>query len=93
MHARISKVERNIVYFRDQIIGWNQEFQHLISIKNQISPAQFEQMQNEIQSGMADSNSNLSSERRMLSYLQNKLNSNDFDLSVGSSTGKRKFGD
>ena len=93
LHARISKVERNIVYFRDQIIGWNQEFQHLISIKNQISPAQFEQMHNEIQSGMADSNSNLNSERRMLSYLQNKLNSNDFDLSVGSSTGKRKFGD
>ena len=85
--ARISRAQGNITYFQGQVSETTRLFNEAIAnnFPNDVT--------NERLISMRESQTNLRLERRVLTLLQNRLQSGDYDTSftTQSSLGKRKF--
>ena len=91
--ASISRVERKIAYFNDQMIALDFQFKRILSLKDKIPIEEYTKQHDEAITGLRETRTNLNSENRMLSILKNKLDNNDFTFKQTSSAQKRPFSD
>jgi predicted nucleic acid-binding Zn-ribbon protein len=83
---KISKIERNIKYFEDQVIAADTDVKQILMTKNyHENNGTLDQWQREyhlVESSLKDSNTNLQSEIRMLNILKAKLEKGDYTMSM-----------
>lgn len=90
---KIAKCKSDCEYYKQQLVGADLNFKEILKIKSQVNEEQFTKLFVEAKSALDDSNTNLNSETRALSYYQNKLDKGDFSLETTSTVQKRKASD
>lgn len=90
---QINRVEGKISYFKEQMIGADAYFKNILSLKDKISLEEYTRMHAEAKTALTETNTNLTSEQRMLNILKNKLENNDLTIKQFNTAQKRSFSD
>lgn len=88
---RTVKISDNIKYFQEQIVGLNDELLNLNNSKHTLHPDVYNRQYNAITEAIAQDNTNLASEQKMLDILNRKANEGNLSTEVPSSLSKRSF--
>lgn len=91
---RIEKSQSDIRYYREQMLGADQQFKEVLALRGYLEPNLWQEEFINAQSALKDTTRNLSSEQRMLTILNNKLANNDFSTNESpnlNKSTKRKF--
>lgn len=97
--AKLNSVQADVDYNANQLVESTEKFQDALRMKSMIDPANIRAMDNadrfveECRCALKDSQTNLSSDQRMLRILQNRMNNNDYTLptTTSSLSTKRPF--